>query len=83
VAFHDLVGHAWPYLLTDHRAAEGGARATSLWRSRRGAGTRPLPPSRRMSRAHMPRRAFLALAFGWVSVLAILLCVVLAVRWFT
>jgi hypothetical protein len=31
----------------------------------------------------MPRRAFLALAFGWVSVLAILLCVVLAVRWFT
>jgi hypothetical protein len=47
-----------------------------------GAGVnRPRPPSRRIGRAHMPRRAFLALACGWVSAVVILLGAVLVLRW--
>jgi hypothetical protein len=34
-----------------------------------------------MARAHMPRMAFLALAFGWTFAVAALLAVVLALRW--
>jgi hypothetical protein len=66
------------------RGDDGAPREASLWRFHRptGAGIeRPRPPSRRMARCHMPRRAFLAVAFGWTFALAALLAVVLVLRW--
>ena len=63
---------------------EGAPREAALWRFRRPTGAaieRPRPPSRRMARCHMPRRAFLALACGWSFAVAGLLAVVLALRW--
>ena len=75
--------HAWQRILGDPRA-EGVAHEAWLWRFRRPSGAaieRPRPPSRRMARCHMPRTAFLALAFGWTSAVAALLAVVLALRW--
>jgi hypothetical protein len=85
VGLQDFVGQAWPHLLNDPSAADGdiGPEA-SLWRFRRATGAavnRPRPPSRRIGRAYMPRRAFLALACGWVSAVAILLVAVLVLRW--
>jgi len=72
--------------LADHRTTDNACRhETSLWRFRRGAGSepsrRPPPPSGRMRRAHMPRRIFLAVAFGWTLVVASLLAIILAIRW--
>jgi hypothetical protein len=86
VALQDFVGHAWPHSLADHRTTDNGRRReTSLWRFRHGDGfqpnRRPPPPSGRMSRAQMPRRVFLAVAFGWALVVASLLAVILAIRW--
>jgi hypothetical protein len=83
VALQDLVGRAWPHSSGDHRATgDRRRRETSLWRFHAGAaaGRRP-PPSGRMRHAHMPRRAFLALALGWAFVVAMLLAAVLAFRW--
>jgi hypothetical protein len=34
-----------------------------------------------MRAAHMPRRVFLALVFGWGAIVAALLGVILAIRW--
>jgi hypothetical protein len=81
VALQDFVGHAWPHSLAGHRTTENGRRhETSLWRFRREPSRRP-PPSGRMRRVHMPRRVFLAVAFGWITVVASLLAVILAIRW--
>ena len=78
-----FVDHAWQRVLGDPEA-DGVGRESSLWRFRRATGApvdRPRPPSRRMARAHMPRMAFLALAFGWTFAVAALLGVVLVLRW--
>jgi hypothetical protein len=85
VGLQDFVGQAWPHLLNDPSAADGdiGPQA-SLWRFRRATGAaveRPRPPSCRIGRCHMPRRAFVALACGWVSAVVILLGTVLMLRW--
>lgn len=86
-----LDSHVWPHA-SDDRA--GGSRAsgdirrreTSLWRFLHAGGPsvsrRPPPPSGRARRAHMPRRIFVAVAFGWILVLAVLTAVFLAIRWF-
>jgi len=79
--FIELPGQRVP---GEPRGDEGAAREASLWQFRRPSGAaieRPRPPSRRMARCHMPRAAFLALAFGWTFALAALLAVVLALRW--
>jgi hypothetical protein len=79
-----LVDRAWQRVLGDPQAVDGVTRETALWRFRRPTGApleRPRPPSRRMARAHMPRMAFLVLAFGWTFAVAALLAVVLALRW--
>jgi hypothetical protein len=85
VALQDLLGQAWPYPLSAPRAAdEGRRRERSLRSHHRGHGSpdlRPPPPSGRMRAAHMPRRVFLALAFGWGAIIAALLGVILAIRW--
>ncbi len=78
-----FVDHAWQRVPGEPREAGGVVREASLWRFRRPTGAaieRPRPPSRRMARAHMPRTAFLALAFGWTFAVAALLGVVLALR---
>jgi hypothetical protein len=83
VAVQDLVGPAWPHPFSDERAPKG-RRAGALWRLRRevrSAKLRLLAPSRRASRAHMPRRIFIALALGWAFAIAMLLAAVLAIRW--
>ena len=79
-----FVDHAGQRILGDPRGGNGVAREASLWRFRRPTGApleRPCPPSRRMARCHMPRTAFLALAFGWTGAVAVLLAVALALRW--
>ncbi len=86
MALQDLIGQAWPHPLSDRRATDDGRRReTSLWRVRRAdrsaEGRRPSPPSHRASRAHMPRRVFIAVAIGWAAAVATLLAVVLAARW--
>jgi hypothetical protein len=76
--------HAWQRILGDPRDGDGVARETLLWRFRRPTGAafeRPRPPSRRMARCHMPRTAFLVVAFGWTFAVSALLAVVLALRW--
>ena len=76
--------HAWQRFLGDRGAAEGVPREAWLWRFRRPTGAaieRPRPPSRRMARCHMPRTTFLAVACGWTGAVAVLLAVVLALRW--
>jgi hypothetical protein len=76
--------HAWQRLLGGPRDADGTAHEASLWRFRRPTGApleRPRPPSRRMARCHMPRTTFLAVAFGWAGAVAVLLAVILALRW--
>jgi hypothetical protein len=63
---------------------DDAVRATSRWHIGRAIdmpSRRPRPPSRGMRRAHMPRRAFLVLAFGWASALVLLLAAALATRW--
>jgi hypothetical protein len=85
VGLQDFVGQAWPHLPSDPSAADGDiGREASLWRFRRATGAaanRPRSPSRRVGRAHMPRRIFLALACGWASAVVILLGAVLVLRW--
>jgi hypothetical protein len=84
VGMEHFVDHPWQRVPGEPRGDDGVAREAWLWRFRRptGAGIeRPRPPSRRMARAHMPRMAFLALAFGWTFAVAALLAVVLALRW--
>ena len=83
-----FVDQAWQRVLGEPRADGGPAREPErearLWRFRRASGAsieRPRPPSRRMARAHMPRRAFLVLALGWGLAVAALLGAVLALRW--
>jgi hypothetical protein len=79
-----FVDHAWQRILGESREGDGVSREASLWRFRRPTGAaleRPRPPSRRMARCHMPRAAFLAVAFGWASAVGVLLGVVLALRW--
>jgi hypothetical protein len=74
----------WQRTPGEPRGDDGVAREASLWRFRRPTGAaieRPRPPSRRMARCHMPRGAFLALAFGWTCAVAALLAVVLTLRW--
>ncbi len=76
--------HAWQRALGHPQGADGDTREAALWRFRRPTGAaveRPRPPSRRMARAHMPRAAFLGLAFGWAFALAVLLGAVLVLRW--
>ncbi len=75
--------HTWQRARGHPQGAEGTEREASLWRFRRPTGAaveRPRPPSRRMAQAHMPRSAFLGLAFGWAFAVAMLLGVVLALR---
>ena len=84
VGMEHFVDHAWQRVPGEPRGDESVAREASLWRFRRPTGAaieRPRPPSRRVARAHMPRMAFLALAFGWTFAVAALLGVVLALRW--
>ncbi len=84
MALQDLVGQAWPHSLSDQRATDDGRRReASLWRvGRAGAARRrPPAPSHHASRAHMPRRVFIAVAIGWAAAVATLLAVVLAARW--
>ena len=84
MALQDLVGHGWPYASDDRATGNGRRRETSLWRFQRAAGS-PVsrrPPSGRARRAHMPRRTFLTIVFGWVFVVATLAVVILAIRWF-
>jgi hypothetical protein len=79
-----FVDHAWQRILGESRDGDGVSQEASLWRFRRPTGAaleRPRPPSRRMARCHMPRTAFLAVAFGWASAVGALLAVVLALRW--
>jgi hypothetical protein len=79
-----LVDHPWQRAPAEPGSDGGVAREAWLWRFRRPSGAgieRPRPPSRRMARAHMPRAAFLLLAFGWTLAVATLLAVVLALRW--
>jgi hypothetical protein len=86
MALQDLVGHGLPYASGGRASGEGRRRETSLWRSHREAGApvsrRPPPPSGRARRAHMPRRTFLTIAFGWAFVVATLAAAILAIRWF-
>jgi len=85
VTLQDLVGHAWPY--TPDRTTSGDARRrkTPPWRFDREAGLpvsrRPSPPSGRARRAHMGRRTFLTIVFGWLFAVAMLAAVVVAIRW--
>jgi hypothetical protein len=85
VGLQDFAGQASPHPLDDRSAADGDiGREASLWSFRRATGataSRPRPPSRRIGRAHMPRRAFLWLACGWASAVVILLGAVLVLRW--
>ncbi len=86
MALQDFVGQAWPHSLSDQRATgKHRRRETWLWRIRRDSpvadSRRPLPPSHRASRAHMPRRVFLAVAFGWAFAVVALLAAILAIRW--
>jgi hypothetical protein len=83
-----FVDQAWQRVLGEPRADGGPAREPEreawLWRFRRASGAaveRPRPPSRRMARAHMPRRAFMVLALGWIVGVATLFGIVLALRW--
>jgi hypothetical protein len=79
-----FVDHALQRLLGAPRTGEGAADEAVLWRFRRPTGApleRPRPPSRRMARAHMPRMAFLVLAFGWTFAVVALLGAVLVLRW--
>ena len=82
MALQDLIGQAYP--LSDQRASDDGRREeTSHWQMRgapRSESRRPSAPSRRASRAHMPRRMFLALVFGWVIALVGLLALILRLR---
>jgi hypothetical protein len=76
--------HAWQRILGDRPGGDGVAREATLWRFRRPTGAaleRPRPPSRRMARCHMPRTAFLVVAFGWTFAVSALLAAVLALRW--
>ena len=75
----------WQRVPGEPRDGEGAAGEASLWRFHRPTGAaieRPRPPSRRMARCHMPRTAFLVVAFGWTCALGALLAIVLALRWF-
>jgi hypothetical protein len=82
VALQDLIGQAFPF--SDQRASDHGRREeASHWQVRgapRTESRRPSAPSRRAARAHMPRRIFLALVFGWVMALAGLLALILRLR---
>lgn len=86
MALQDLVGPAWPHPLGDHGASDDTCRSESLlWQVRRAGHSAKLrrpAPSRRASRAHMPRRIFLAVALGWALATAGLLVAILAIRWF-
>jgi hypothetical protein len=86
VALQDLVGHGWPYVSDDRTTGDERRRATKRWRFHGEAGApvsrRPPPPSGRARRAHMRRRTFLVIVFGWVSVVVTLAAVILAIRWF-
>jgi hypothetical protein len=83
VALQDLL-HVWPLSGSDPRAADDRRRRErSMWchSCEPGPADRRPPPSGRMSASHMPRGVFLALAFGWGTVLAAVLAVVIAIRW--
>jgi hypothetical protein len=86
VALPVLAGPAWPHPLSDQGATDDTRRHESLlWQVRREARSEKLrrpAPSRRASRAHMPRRVFLGLALGWALVTVGLLAAILAIRWF-
>jgi len=82
VALQDLIGQT--YAFSDQHASDDGRRdETSHWQMRgapRTENRRPPAPSRRAARAHMPRRIFLALVFGWVIALAGLLALIVGLR---
>lgn len=82
MALQDLIGHA--YLLSDQRASDAARRdETAHWKVRGApppASRRLSAPSRRVARAHMPRRIFLALVLGWLFALAGLLTLIIALR---
>ena len=93
MSLQDLVGHVWSYSWGgdhapgDHPSPEGD-RGTSLWRFHREtgstAGRHPRLPSARLRASRtcdMPRRHFIAVACCWAAAVAVLLAVVLAVRW--
>lgn len=83
MALQDLL-HVWPRSGGDPRAAADTCRhERSLWchPCEPPPGDRRPPPSGRMGAAHMPRGAFLALAFNWGTILAAILAAVIAIRW--
>lgn len=90
MALQDLVGLGWPHPLSDQHATDDVRRHESLlWQVRRDVHRdirpekrRRLGPSRRASRAHMPRRVFLAVVLAWGLATAGLLAAILAIRWF-
>jgi hypothetical protein len=86
VALQDLLDQAWTHPISDPRAeGENRRRERSMWSHQAEPGPidrRPPPPSGRMHASHMPRRMFLGLAFGWGAIVAALLGVILAIRWF-
>jgi hypothetical protein len=85
VALQDLLGQAWTHPARDPRAEdESRWRERSLWSHEPAPAEldRRPPPSGRLQACHMPRRHFLALALGWGAILAALLGVILAIRWF-
>jgi hypothetical protein len=86
VALQDLLDQAWTHAASDPRAEDESRRCErSLWSHQAEPGPvdrRPPPPSGRMRGSHMPRRIFLRLAFGWGAIIAVLLGVILAIRWF-
>ncbi len=85
MALQDLIGQAWPHSLADPRAVDDDRRRErSLWRHHPEpgpTGQRPPPRSSRLGDCQMPRRVFLAFALGWGTILALLLGIVLAIRW--
>ena len=85
MALQDLLDQAWTHAASDPRAEdESRRRERSLWSHQAEPGPidRRPPPSGRMHASHMPRRMFLALALGWGAIVAVLLGVILAIRWF-
>ncbi len=81
----DLLGQAWPHPLGEHGALdESRRREQSLWLHQPEpipVDRRPPAPSDRMGACHMPGHHFLAVAIGWGALVAVLLGVVLAIRW--
>lgn len=90
MALHDLDDIGWFRLERLARAALPEVmpgrkpRRGAIGRHAGGTGHGPpLPPSRRLPPAHMGRASFLLLVGAWLAAVAVILALVLAVRWLT